>query len=124
MANRLRDIFNPSPEEMREMEEFAARCHAELLARRKQIRLVKAHEADGSAAPLYESEPFGGFLGDCEYCDHYCESPFAFVTGGDCMKHKRGCGYAFTCKDNTSDLNNGWDELERIQKEADHEISV
>ena len=119
MANRLRDIFNPSPEKQREMDEFVERCRAKNLERRKQIRLVRADDKE-SDAPLYCAEPFGGFTGDCEFCDHYCASPFAFVTGGDCRKHKRGCGYGFTCKDNTSDRNNGWDEFERIQKEADN----
>lgn len=122
MANRLRDLFadtfNPSPEKRRQQEEFMARCQEEALDRRKQIRLVKDYEDDGSAAPLYASEPFGGFWGDCERCDHYCASPFSFVTGGDCMKHRRSCGYGFTCKDNTSDCNNGWDEFERIKKEG------
>lgn len=120
MANRLRDIFFPSPEKQRETAELMARLRAESLERRKKIRLVKAHDADGSAAPLYVSEPLRGFVGDCECCDHYRASPFSFVTGGDCMKHRRGCGYAFTCKDNTSDYNNGWDEFERIKKEDDH----
>lgn len=121
MAIRFDDIFNPSPEKKREIDEFVARCQAEMLEKRKNIRLVKDHAADGSAAPLYSADPFGGFTGDCECCDHYRASPFAFVTGGDCTKHRRGCGYGFTCKDNTSDRNNGWDEFERIQKEeADH----
>lgn len=120
MANRLRDIFNPSPETMRETEEFVARIREEALERRKHIRLVKNNEVDRSAAPLYNAEPFGGFTGDCEFCDHYLASPFAFVTGGDCKKHGRPCGYGFTCKDNTSDRNNGWDEFEKIKAEANH----
>ena len=117
MGNRLRDTIFPSQEKKREMEEFVARCRAENLERRKQIRLVRANDTD-SDAPLYCAEPFSGFTGDCEYCDHYCASPFAFVTGGDCMKHGRGCGYAFTCKDNTSPYNDGWDEFEKIKKEG------
>ena len=120
MANRFSDIFNPSPEKMREMEEFVERCREEALERRKHIRLVKNNNVDGDAAPLYNAEPFGGFTGDCEFCDYYRASPFAFVTGGDCMKHGRGCGYGFTCKDNTSDRNNGWDEFEKIKRETDH----
>lgn len=117
MANRIRDIFFPSPEKQREMDEFLERCRAENLERRKLIRLVRADDTE-SASPLYCAVAFTGFTGDCEYCDHYRDSPFGFVTGGECMKHKRGCGYGFTCKDNTSDRNNGWDEFERIQKEV------
>lgn len=112
----FRDVFNPSPKKQREFEELVARCQAESLEKRKQIHLVKENDTE-SDAPLYCADPFTGFTGDCEFCDHYCPSPFAFVTGGDCMKHGRGCGYGFTCKDNTSDRNNGWNEFERIQKE-------
>ena len=118
MANWFGDTFNPSPDKKRKMDELAARVLSEALERRKHIRLVKNNAADETASPLYNSEPFGGFTGDCEFCDHYRASPFAFVTGGDCRKHRRGCGYGFTCKDNTSDLNNGWDEFEKIKREA------
>lgn len=116
MADWFRDVFNPSPEKLREMYEFVDRCRKEALERRKQIRLVREDDTE-SDAPLYRAEPFTGFTGDCEFCDHYCASQFSFVTGGGCMKHRRGCGYGFTCKDNTSDRNNGWDEFERIKKE-------
>lgn len=123
MANLLRDVFNPSPEQQRKLDEFLAKCRAENLERRKLIRLVRTDDTE-SAAPLYCAVPFVGFTGDCEYCDYYRPSPFSFVTGGNCMKHGsgqgRGCGYGFTCKDNTSDRNIGWDEFERIQKEADN----
>ena len=122
MANRLRDIFYPSPEKQREMDEFLARCQAENLERRKLIRLVKANDSDISDAPLYSAVPFVGFTGDCEYCDHFHDPQRGFVTGGNCKKHSwRGCGYGFTCKDNTSTRNVGWDEFERIKKEEDHD---
>lgn len=117
MANRLRDIFNPSPQQMREVDEFVARCRAEALEHREQIRLVREDDT-ASDAPLYQAVPFSGFIGDCEECDYYLDPKSAVVTGGDCTKHKRSCGYGFTCKDNTSDHNNGWDEFEKIKKEG------
>lgn len=115
MAISFRDIFGPRPVD--EMDAFVANLNAESLERRKQIRLIKEGDTE-SAAPLYCAEPFGGFTGDCEFCGYYRASPFRFVTGGDCVKHKRACGYGFTCKDNTSGHNNGWDEFEKIKQEV------
>lgn len=116
MASIFRDIIFPSPEQERNFEELVARCLEEGLERRKQIRLVRENDTEAES-PLYCAEPFGGFTGDCEFCDHYSPSPYSFVTGGDCKKHMgRGCGYGFTCKDNTSERNIGWDEFEKIKE--------
>lgn len=115
MANRLKDVFSQDP---KQFQEILARCQAELMERRKHIRLVKNEDAYG-LAPLYKAEPFSGFMGDCEYCDHYADPNRGFIIGGNCRKHRwRGCGYGFTCKDNTSPRNEGWDEFERIKKEG------
>lgn len=51
---------------------------------------------------LYVSDPFTGFIGDCEFCKHY-DDISNLTTGGYCLLHHINCGYGFTCKDNTSE---------------------
>lgn len=50
---------------------------------------------------LIISDPFTGFIGDCEFCKHY-DDISNLTTGGYCLLHHVNCGYGFTCKDNTS----------------------
>ena len=50
---------------------------------------------------LIVSDPFTGFIGDCEFCKHY-DDISNLTTGGYCLLHHVNCGYGFTCKDNTS----------------------
>lgn len=50
---------------------------------------------------LIVSDPFTGFIGDCEFCKHY-DDISNLTTGGYCLSHHVNCGYGFTCKDNTS----------------------
>lgn len=50
---------------------------------------------------LFVSDPFSGFIGDCEWCNHY-DDISNICTGGQCKLHGFGCGYGHTCKDNTS----------------------
>lgn len=64
---------------------------------------------------LFCSEPFGSFSGDCENCSHYDDPNKGFITGGYCTLHNIACGYGFICKDNDSDINNGWEEFEKIK---------
>ena len=51
---------------------------------------------------LYVSDPFDGFIGDCEFCKHY-DDISNLTTGGYCLLHHISCGYGFTCEDNTSE---------------------
>ena len=113
MGNKLREIFCVSDEEILERRRKAREA---CLARRKGIRLVES-ETQKPGPTLYRAEPFRSFIGDCEYCDHFARMP-AFVEGGDCAKHgMRGCGWGFTCGDNTSVENESWEEFQRIKKE-------
>lgn len=51
---------------------------------------------------LIVSDPFTGFIGDCEFCKHY-DDISNLTMGGYCLLHHVNCGYGFTCKDNTSE---------------------
>ena len=51
---------------------------------------------------LIISDPFSGFIGDCEFCKHY-DDISNLTTGGYCLLHHVNCGYGFTCADNTSE---------------------
>ena len=114
MGNKLRDIFNTGTNEgfMNKVNELREKC----LELRMGIRLVRCNDKK-SEPILYHAEPFCGFIGDCDYCAHVIQFP-GFVTGSHCGKHNIGCGFGFTCKDNTSMENAGWDEFKRICKEG------
>lgn len=64
-------------------------------ALRKNIKLKEYKDG------LYVSDPFVGFIGDCEMREHYNDISY-MSEGGSCLLHKVNCVYGFTCADNTS----------------------
>ena len=115
MPNPLRDILLSSKNRLKLEFEKAL---PELIEIRNSIRLESAHENNF----LYVSEPFKGFIGDCEPCRYYKDTNCGFSTGGFCYCNEKGapdtCGYGFTRPYNTSPYNKGWKEFERIQAET------
>lgn len=91
MGNKLREVFNTSPEvTIKSIENI---LYIVLNAGVPKIKLVK----DGWK---YHAEPFQGFIGDCEYCDHIYNNHQGVSTGGWCGLHiGEGCGSGFVCKD-------------------------
>lgn len=47
---------------------------------------------------LLMSEPFQGFLTDCDHCEYFFTTPM-MNPGGECTKHGFDCGVGCTCKD-------------------------
>lgn len=108
--NKLRNIFFPTNVEIEEKMMQMVKLKEKLLAdRNKNIKLIKKDNN------LFCAEPFGSFIGDCESCSHYCDLCEGFVTGGYCTVHNVSCGYGFTCRDNDSKHNKGWDEFENMK---------
>lgn len=97
MGNELRNIFNPRPEA--EIERTERIMYTFLLQNYKMIyKDMKIVKCDGSDF-LYMSEPFTGFVGDCNSCTHIFNNHIGVSTGGQCSLHNEACGYGFVCKD-------------------------
>lgn len=97
MGNKLREIFDPSPEE--EIKRIERMLYVSLMLNYdvlyKGMEIVKC---DGSDF-LYMSRPFIGFIGDCDFCTHIYNNFQGVSTGGQCDLHNEACGYGFICKD-------------------------
>ena len=111
MGNRIRDIFQNDPSVVEKYKDLRLK----LLKKRENITLEKDDEY------LYRSEPFGGFIGDCESCDYYVGLD-GITDGGFCFCPKYSkpldCGYGFTCPYNTSKENDQWETFQKIKREC------
>lgn len=110
MNNRLRKIFFPNKQEIEKFKQQLLQEQKKSIERRNKIKLIKCNNI------LFVSEPFNTFMGDCEQCSHYLNSPYDFVTGGDCLLHNIPCGYGHICKDNDSHYNDDWKEFIKVKK--------
>lgn len=114
MFSNFRKTFKLRDGEKKRREEYFDKLIQDCIKRRENIRLVKRGD-------LYMSEPFGTFVGDCDSCSH-SYGQCGVSEGALCDKHHITCGYGFTCPDNDSEQNVGWEEFEKIKGEIENAV--
>lgn len=97
MPNKFREVFGTSPEyEVKRLIKILNIILESDITINKDIELVQYSD---DKPWLYVAKPFGGFIGDCEDCEHIYNNHQGLSTGGLCDLHNCGCGYGFVCKD-------------------------